>query len=145
MMTYIKANMAAIAASLLDFALVFVLVQWARMNVSAATAVGMVCGGALAFVLGRGWAFEATSGAAGGQVFRYALVWVGNIVFSTILVGWVAGWHGVHFMVARVGVSVVMGLTYSYFLQRLFVFPKTPIAAQNGAPRAAERHGRRPD
>ena len=125
MITYIKANLAAIAASLLDFALVFVLVRWAGMNVSAATAVGMVCGGTLAFIRGRGWAFEATSGAATGQIVRYALVWIGNIAISTALVGWVAGWPGVHFIVARVSVSIVMGLTYSYFLQRWFVFPKT--------------------
>ena len=124
MITYIKANLAAIAASLLDFALFFALVHWAGMNVAAATAIGMVFGGALAFAMGRGWVFDATGGAAAGQVLRYALVWAGNILFSTVLVSWVAGWPGVHFMAARVGVSIVMGLTYSYFLQRLFVFPK---------------------
>jgi len=141
MMTYIKANLAAIAASLLDYALFFVLVRWIGATASASTAIGMVCGGVLAFFLGRGWAFQATTGDAGGQVLRYALVWLGNIALSALLVGWLAGWLGVrpliagrpgiNPLIARVGVGVVMGLTYSYFMQRWFVFPKT--AAQNGA------------
>lgn len=126
MITYIKANLAAIGASGLDFALFFLLVHTGWMEVAPATVTGMVCGGALAFAVGRTWVFGAQEGAPLGQVVRYVLVWVGNIALSTLAVNWLVNRIGVHYMVARVGVSVVMGLTYSYFLQRWFVFrPKT--------------------
>ncbi|TDX01675.1 GtrA family protein [Dinghuibacter silviterrae] len=113
--------MAAIAASLVDFLVFGLLVHTGWMKVGPATATGMVCGGILAFVMGRTWVFDARQGAALGQGIRYGLVWIGNIVLSTLLVKALA--VHVHYMVARVGVSVVMGLTYSYFMQRWFVFP----------------------
>jgi putative flippase GtrA len=125
MYTYIKANLAAIAASLADFLLFFLLVHTGGMKVAPATTTGMVCGGILAFALGRTWVFDAREGMAAGQVIRYALVWVGNIAISTFLVKTLAMY--VHYMVARVGVSIMMGLTYSYFLQRWFVFPPRAV------------------
>lgn len=127
MITYIKANVAAIVASLLDFLLFFLLVHTGWMEVAPATVTGMVCGGALAFAMGRNWVFGAREGAPAGQVIRYILVWTGNIALSTALVNWLVKGLDVQYMVARVSVSIVMGLTYSYFLQRWFVFPRGAV------------------
>jgi putative flippase GtrA len=122
MITFLKANVASIVASALDYVIFFLLVHFGWMEVAAATVTGMICGGVLNFAMGRTWVFGARDQGTARQVARYILVWVGNIVLTTAGVYVLVKGLDVHYMVAKVGVSVLMGVSYNYILQKRFVF-----------------------
>ena len=130
MITFLKANVASILASALDYLVFFLLVHFWGMDVVPATVTGTVCGGVLNFAMGKTWVFHAGEAGTRRQAARYILVWVGNIILTTAGVYALVQGLGVHYMVAKVGVSVLMGVSYNYFLQKWFVFAhRTPLAA----------------
>jgi putative flippase GtrA len=120
--TYLKANVASIAATALDFAVTFCLVHFLGTGVVEGTATGAVAGGILNFSMGRNWVFGASEGRAGEQFLKYLLVWGGNAVLSTAGVYLLSKDMGLHYMLAKVLVAATMGLTYNYLLQKWFVF-----------------------
>jgi putative flippase GtrA len=119
MVTFFKANIASLSASALDYLVTFL----AKLFLSPldASVAGTVAGGILNFCMGRTWVFRVEDGDPRGQVVRYLLVWVGNVALTTAGVYLLLGW-GVNVLVAKIIVSVLMGLTYNFFLQKLFVF-----------------------
>ncbi len=58
MITFLKANVASLAASLCDFLMTMLLVQGFRINVVMAAATGTVTGGFINFLIGRHWVFK---------------------------------------------------------------------------------------
>ncbi len=96
MITFLKANMASLVASGCDFLMTVLLVQWCKADVVAAAAAGTVTGGVINFLMGRHWVFQADEERAVRQIFKYALVWTGNLLLNTggvYLLPPVAGLH----------------------------------------------------
>jgi putative flippase GtrA len=112
----------ALVATGVDFLVMVAAVELVHMPAAFAAAFGAVCGAVTNFLLGRRWVFHARSGAFAAQAARYAAV-------SAASAGWNAlgeyflhdGAH-VEYVVARVVVSLVVGLAWNYPLQRGFVF-----------------------
>jgi putative flippase GtrA len=139
MVTFFKANIASLSASALDYLVTFLVAQCFHVHsVSAfdtagdvmdyrmaagltASVAGTVAGGVLNFYMGRVWVFHAQDRATRNQAIRYLLVWVGNFALTTAGV-YLLLKGGVHYLLAKVAVSVLMGLTYNYLLQKRFVF-----------------------
>ena len=98
------------------------LVEILRAPPVLAAATGALTGATTNFVLGRRWVFRARSAAVLGQAGRYAVV-------SAASAGWNAlGEYLLHdaghlgYVVARVCVSIGVGLAWNFPLQRRFVF-----------------------
>ena len=108
-------------ATLVDNAIMLVAVGIAALRPPAATALGAAAGAAVGFLCGRLFIFDGRRQAAAPQALRYAAVAavtiVGNVAGEALLVR-----LGCEFYVARVLVAVVVGVTWSYPLQRNFVF-----------------------
>jgi putative flippase GtrA len=58
MFTFLKANIASLAASLSDFLITVLLVQGCKTAVVTAAAAGTVTGGIINFLIGRHWVFK---------------------------------------------------------------------------------------
>jgi putative flippase GtrA len=58
MITFLKANIASLAASLSDFLITVLLVQWCGTRVVMAAAAGTITGGIINFLIGRHWVFK---------------------------------------------------------------------------------------
>ena len=105
-----------------DFAAMIVLVQCAGVSAVAATAVGASLGGVTNFLLGRRWIFRRHSGHWTGQAVRYGLVSAASAGLNAL------GEHGLHdvarlqYVLARVIVSLAVGLLWNFPMQRWFVF-----------------------
>jgi len=56
------------------------------------------------------------------QVLKYILIWNGNLALSTLGVFIVTHYIGVNYIVAKIMIAVVMGVSYNYLLQKKFVF-----------------------
>jgi putative flippase GtrA len=152
MITFLKANIASLVASLSDFLMTVILVQWCRTSVIAATATGTVTGGIINFLIGRHWVFKRrTLNAERGtlnaedltqnpqrrmlyfafsvrrlafsvQLGKYALVWAGNLLLNTGGVYVLACQAGLHYTASKVVTSLLVAFLYNYPLQKNFVF-----------------------
>jgi putative flippase GtrA len=155
MITFLKANIASLVASLSDFLTTVLLVQWCSANVVMAAAAGTVTGGIINFLIGRHWVFKrgkqnaerrtpktepltqtpqhSTLYFALGikrlvlsvpvwQLWKYALVWAGNLLLNTGGVYVLACQAGLYYTVSKVATSLLVAFLYNYPLQKNFVF-----------------------
>jgi putative flippase GtrA len=122
MITFLKANIASLAASLSDFLITVLLVQCCQTAVIIAAATGTVTGGIINFLIGRHWVFQAGDEKAVRQFWKYALVWTGNLLLNTGGVYVLACQAGLHYTVSKVVTSVLVAFLYNYPLQKNFVF-----------------------
>jgi putative flippase GtrA len=125
MLTFLKAQLAAITGSAVDFFVYALMVQLTGNSpamVSLATAEGAVSGGIINFLIARKWVFNEGQHKTRVQVARYILVWAGSILLNSLGMYLVTYFSTLNYMVARILVSVLVGVSYNYFLQKRFVF-----------------------
>jgi|SRR5450432_3466170 putative flippase GtrA len=125
MLTFLKAQAAAIIGSLVDFLVYALLVQLTGNTpamVSLATAEGAVCGGVVNFLIIRTWVFNEGQNKKHVQVMRYILVWAGSILLNSSGMYLITYFTTINYAIARILVSVLVGVFYNYFLQKRFVF-----------------------
>ena len=125
MLTFLKAQLAAITGSAADFLIYALMVQLTGNSpamVSLATAEGAVSGGIINFLIARKWVFNEGQKRTGVQVARYILVWTGSILLNSWGMYLMMYFTTLHHMVARILISILVGVFYNYFLQKRFVF-----------------------
>ena len=98
------------------------LVQVCKVNVVMAAATGTVTGGIVNFLIGRHWVFAAGDDKAVRQLWKYALVWAGNLLLNTAGVYVFTSEAGLHYTVSKVLTSLTVAFLYNYPLQKNFVF-----------------------
>lgn len=122
MRKYIKAQFASIIAFGVDFVMTVVFAEFFQLWYLAASIVGSISGAITHFTLGRGWVFEASHKKIPAQAVRYLVVWNGHILLTTLGVYVLTSYALVNYALSKIIVSVIMGMSYSYILQRKFVF-----------------------
>lgn len=122
MITFLKANMASLVASLSDFLMTILLVQWGRVDVVIAAVAGTTTGGVVNFLIGRHWVFQTGDNRVVRQFFKYGLVWTGNLLLNTGGVYLLASCAGFHYIGSKLVTAVLVAVLYNYPLQKNFVF-----------------------
>jgi putative flippase GtrA len=91
-----------------------------------ANIIGVISGGIVNFLLGRYWAFSSKGEEIKGQAVKFFVVWSGNLILNT------SGLYGLtqllgdkNAIIAKVIVSLIVGIGYNYVLQKFFVFKKS--------------------
>ena len=142
---FLKAQASSFTASVADFSTTFLLlnfIEFFKVYYVTASVIGVVVGGITNFLVNRNWVFDAkdeTSLAVDKhQVFsttevkenisvqasRYLLVWVGNLALNAAGLYLLTHYGGVSPMISKIFVALLVGFTYNYLLQKLFVFSK---------------------
>ena len=111
----------AVATSL-DFATMIALVEGLGLSPVAGTAIGASVGAVTSFSLGRAWIFRRHSGHWAAQAVRYALVSAASAGWNTLGEHVLYDLARLQYVVARVVVSVAVGLLWNFPMQRRFVF-----------------------
>ena len=119
---FIKAQAASLLASLIDLSLTVMLAQLFHLWYLAATMTGTVTGGIIHFLMSRGWVFGATDRKVTWQTVKYGMVWIGCLLLNTLGTYVLTSSVGIHYVVSKVSVSVLVGVTYSFLLQKYYVF-----------------------
>jgi len=119
---YLKAQAVLILGSLGDFSVTILLVEKFHRGYIEANLAGNITGALLQFILSRNWAFKATEGNIFWQWFRFLLMWGGNFALSAAGLYLLTKVAGMNYLVGKTIVSVILGLTYNYIVQRWFVF-----------------------
>ena len=122
MLTFLKANISSSIASFFDYLVTIFLVNFFRVDVVMASTAGTVFGGALNFFIGRTWVFESRKRKVHQQAMRYSIVWVGNLVLNTGGMYLLTKQLKVHYLPAKLFVSLLVGFCYNYVLQKKYVF-----------------------
>ena len=121
MFTFIKSHIASISASLVDYFVTIIAVQLCGFPVMLAGITGTVSGGIINFQMGRLWVFQKKQSARREQVKRYFVVWFGNLVLNTTGF-YVLKTYVVHYIIAKLVISILVAVFYNYPLQKNYVF-----------------------
>ena len=94
-----------------DIALLWVLVEWGGMGKVAAAALAFVIANSIHYGFGRSWIFRGTERAfASGYVYFLINAGIGLIITIALFAAMIR-WTPINYLVARVLVSIVSGLT----------------------------------
>ena len=84
---------------------------------------GAVSGGAVNFLLNRKYVFKISgSDKLAKQILRYILIWLGSIGLNTVGVFLVTEYLNVTYILSKILVSFIVGISFNQFLQKQFVF-----------------------
>lgn len=122
MITFLKAQLSSLSASLFDFLTTIILKEVFKIVPLIAGVSGAVAGGIFNFVLNRRWAFRAIEGNVTKQITRYFLVWVGSIALNATGLYLFLTYTAFHYMLSKITVSLLVGVFYNYVLQKKVVF-----------------------
>ncbi len=120
-LTLLRHQAGAFAGTAIDFAVMVVVVSAIGLSAPIGTALGALAGAVSNFSLGRAWIFEAREGAIRRQGVRYAIVAAGSLALNVAGMAMLHGF-GTHYVVARVLVSIAVGIAWNFPLHRHFVF-----------------------
>ena len=83
MATFVKAQVASLSASIIDFLTTLVCTQVFHVWYVLGSVIGTTAGGMVNFMMGRNWVFGAKEKNINFQIFKYIIVWVGNLLLTT--------------------------------------------------------------
>jgi putative flippase GtrA len=122
MITFAKAQLASLIASIVDYWCTIIAVELFGVWYVWASAIGTMIGGITNFSLGRNWVFRNKEKARQVQLFRYTMVWTGYLILTTFGVFLLTHYAHVNYIISKATVSLLMAISYNYPLQKKFVF-----------------------
>ncbi|MHA4806825.1 GtrA family protein [Flavitalea flava] len=125
MITFLKVQAGSIIGSFADFLVTIILVQVFHCWYLAANTIGNISGNLTQFFIFRNLVFKADANAKIVSQFpRYLLVWTGNLLLSAAGVFLLTHYGRLNYLISKTIISVLLGLSYNYLLQKYFVFAK---------------------
>lgn len=122
MITFLKAQASSLLATLVDFMVTILLKELLGVWYFIANVCGVVAGGLTNFYINKDWVFGGGEKTVKIQAGRYFLVWSGNLLLNASGVWLLTQFGPFEYIISKMIVSLVVGFTYNYFLQKNFVF-----------------------
>jgi putative flippase GtrA len=119
---FIKTQAVLIAGSLVDFLVTFLLADVFNCWYVTSNATGNITGAIAQFILSRTWVFTAARQPVPAQLIRFVMMWTGNIALSALGVYLITHYIQLHYLLSKLIVSVLLGVSYTYLLSKKFVF-----------------------
>ena len=120
--SFLKVQAASVAGSMADYLLTIILVSGFHWGYVLASVSGNILGAATLFVLCRKWIFRPDKGRLRVQILRFILVFAGNIILAAIGIYLLTHFLHIHYIISKTIVSVLLGVSYNYLMQKRFVF-----------------------
>lgn len=122
MRTFVKVQATSLMASGTDFLTTFLCERLWPGWYGPASLTGNVFGGLVNFVISKNWTFAGNRQPIGPQFGRFVLVWLGNSGLNAAGLFMATHFLGMHYLLAKTVVSILVGISYNYFFQKDFVF-----------------------
>ena len=122
MATFVKAQVASLSASIIDFLTTLVCTQVFHLWYVLGSVAGTTAGGIVNFMMGRSWVFGTTDRNINVQILKYILVWAGNLALTTAGVYLVTHYLHINYILSKIIVSCTVGTGYNFLMQKKFVF-----------------------
>ena len=117
-----RSQLAAIAATIVDFGSLVLFVEMFKVWYVAAAAVAAFLGAITNFFINRHWSFEAAHHKIHHQGFKYALVSGGSLLLNSAGVYLFTDHLHLHYTLSKVITALVIGVFYNFPMHRYFVF-----------------------
>lgn len=124
--SFSRATLTSLAATVVDFGSLYLLVERGHVYYVLATAMAAVFGAITNFTLNKYWAFEHHHGRVTTQGFKYALVSGVSLILNTGLVFCFTEFGQLRYLVSKAISAVAVGWGWNYPMHRYFVFSKSP-------------------
>jgi len=122
LLTFFKVQVASVTGSGVDYLVTIVLASGFHCWYLASSVVGNVAGAIVLFVLCRKWIFLRDKGSIHLQIIRFVLVFTGNIILASIGIYMLTHLLNFHYVISKTFMSVLLGVSYNYIMQKKFVF-----------------------
>lgn len=111
----------AFLATMVDFSVLLILVEFFSIYYVVAVAFGALSGGLSNFLINRYWAFS-SNGAISKEFVRYFLVSLASLAWNVILVWFITEYLLISYLFSKIFVSILIGLSWNYPLHKYWVF-----------------------
>ena len=122
MIAFLKTQAVSILGSLADFLTTIILVELFHCWYITGNMAGNICGAITQFVLCRDWVFRSGGDKLQFQIVKFLIVWIGNLLLSAGGVYLLTHFAGINYIISKLITSVLLGVSYNYFLLKKFVF-----------------------
>ena len=122
MIKFLKAQASSLIATLADFLITIVCKEVLGIWYLMANIIGVITGGLVNFWINRDWVFDGRAKAARYQAIRYFVIWTGNLMLNASGVWLLTQYSSYNYLTSKIVVSLIVGWTYNYFLQKNYVF-----------------------
>jgi len=122
MYRFFKAQLSSFLSSMADYCCTLLAVEVFGCWYLLGSTCGTITGGLLNFSLGRSWVFRSVPYPVGAQLFRYLLVCSGYLVLATSGIFLFTHFLHLNYLVSKITVTLMLAVSYSYPLQKAFVF-----------------------
>ena len=114
--------MASLIATSCDYGLTVLLKEILKVNEFAAGVSGTIAGGIVNFFISRHWVFKSADEHVFSQGKKFFITWTGNLILNAAGYYLLVHYTNIHYMVAKLIVSLAVMLAYNYPLQKKYVF-----------------------
>ncbi|WP_129714073.1 GtrA family protein [Pedobacter sp. SYP-B3415] len=118
---FLKAQVAALAGGLSDYAIMILLVDYARIHLSLAIFLSGTVGALINFYINRRWVFLSANAAA-PQLTRFIAMILGSITLKASATWLLTNFLKVDYKFIRIGVDLLVSYSFNYPLIRFWVF-----------------------
>jgi|SRR3989344_944878 len=125
-----KSQASSLLATLVDYGALIILVEFFEVYYVVAVAIGAALGAVTNFTANRIWTFH-SHGQLNSEIYRYALVSMGSLVWNTFLVWLLTEEASIAYYFSKIIVSIAIGLVWNYPLHRYWVFKYESSAKKN--------------
>ncbi|HCL83171.1 MAG TPA: GtrA family protein [Chitinophagaceae bacterium] len=122
MLTFIKTQAASILGSGADYLTTIILVEIFHWGYLPANAAGNICGGTAQFILCRNWVFKLGKKRTRVRALKFILVFIGNLLLSSAGIYFFTHYIRTNYIISKTITSVLLGISYNYWMQKKFVF-----------------------
>lgn len=119
-----KTQVAAAAATLIDFLFVVLFVEAMKFHYLISVALGALLGGLSNFTINRLWTFQSDSNVL-SEMKKYFTVWSGSLTLNVSLVWIFTEAFNLKYFVSKALVVLLVALFWNYPLHRFWVFVKS--------------------
>jgi putative flippase GtrA len=122
MQEFIKVQFGSILGNAADFLVTILCTELGLSWYLISNIMGNCAGGTIQFALSRQWIFKKNSSGITGQFLKFLLFFLGNILLSAAGIYFFTQFLHTHYIISKLLCSIILGLTYNYYIQKYFVF-----------------------
>ncbi len=111
--TFLKAQLSAFLGGLFDFGVYSACYKLLHISAPFSNAISGSLGAVVNFLINRYWSFGSTQKSVRSQLWKFVIVVCGSIALKST---------GIHFLVSKLVVELLVSLGFNYTLQRFWVF-----------------------
>jgi putative flippase GtrA len=122
MREFIKVQIGSIVGSAADFGVTVLCTELGLSWYLISSVMGNCAGGFFQFALSKRWIFKTSKSGIPVQLLKYLFFFLGNIALAATGIYLFTRFLHIHYIVSKLLSSVILGLTYNYYMQKYFVF-----------------------